>query len=178
MSPWRDFDRSCHPPGKVCFERLLINVTIRATLTRNLCHGLILEEDGHDSCEKSSGTGLPLGSSIAFSSIVHYGRTVQEHARVVRPLQMADFGAIDRIVGAIEDVGLVVDQTHGSGHPVPCLFRPVEVARIASVESQACCHVKETAVGDGVLIVVAVVQRRYLPFEASSTTGSIPARSL
>jgi len=79
-------------------------------------------------------------------------------------------------VAAVVDVVLVVDELHAD-HPVPGDVGPVRVGVVVGVAGQAGAQVEEAAVGDGVLVVVAVVGQRDLPAQAAAALVVVAHRA-
>jgi hypothetical protein len=75
----------------------------------------------------------------------------------------------------IHGVRLGVDEANVE-EPVPRLFGPVAVRLVARVSREACANVEEAAVGDGVLIIIAPVQRGNLPSQPAPARVVVPVR--
>lgn len=69
------------------------------------------------------------------------------------------------VVGTIIDIVLVINQTD-TLNPVPSLISPLRVSGVASVSSKSSTNVEETAVRDGVLVVISGIESKDLPFES------------
>lgn len=67
--------------------------------------------------------------------IPHRGCAVEVHAGVVRPLQVVQLAALNRIVGTVVDEIIVADEVHRS-RPVPCLVGPLDVGIVRGVHGQ------------------------------------------
>lgn len=109
--------------------------------------------------------------------VVHNGAAVDEEASIGAPLDMVDLCAIRRVVGAIEDVILIINESNVGGPFVSCRS-PVCIRLVAGILVEARSKLKERPSGDGVFVVVSAVECEDLPFQASSTRAGIPAGSL
>lgn len=87
---------------------------------------------------------------------------------------MVDLRAVDRLVGAVEDVVEVVDQPDCSG-PVVDFIDPVNVSLVAGHAGEAGPQLEEAAIRDRVLVHIAGVFGVDLPFEAAAAGASHPA---
>jgi hypothetical protein len=90
--------------------------------------------------------------------IVHVCGAEEEDAGVVTELDVVYLGAVQQIVGAVVNVVLLVNQSN-SRDPVPGLVRPVRVGLVVGVSSKASTKIEKAAVRDGVLVVIAVIER-------------------
>jgi len=108
---------------------------------------------------------------------VHVCGSVEENTGVVSPLKVVHFSTIEQVVKTII---IVVVWRNGSNSPapIPRLHRPFGICRIISVTSQASGDIEEAALGDCVLVIVAIVERENLPFEAPIATRGIPSIGL
>lgn len=133
--------------------------------------------------------------------VPHHGSTVQVHASIVAPLDVADVRTVRPIVTAIIEMVAIIailDQPNRIC-PVPSLLRPLCVRCVACVSGEPRGKIEEAAIGDGVLVVVAAVEREdlasvsrsivkwyvdvgvsqaYLPSQASSTSSVVPSSCL
>jgi hypothetical protein len=85
-------------------------------------------------------------------------------------------GAVDGLVSSVINIVVVGNQFSGD-FPVVNLRGPGCVGHVSGVMGQACGDVEETPVGNGVLVVVTIVQRENLPFKSTSASilGQIPS---
>lgn len=109
--------------------------------------------------------------------VVHDGATVYEEASVGAPLDMVDLCAIRRVIGAVEDVILIINESNVGGPLVSCRC-PIGICLVAGISVETRGKLKECPGGKGVLVVVSVVECEDLPFQAPSARTGIPARSL
>ena len=98
------------------------------------------------------------------------------HGVVVGPLNVVDGRAVGRVIGTI--VHIVIRDKADIGSPVVDLVRPFYVCRIASMVCKTSGQKEELAAGDGIPVVVAIVEGENLPLEASITTRGVPAVDL
>ena len=68
---------------------------------------------------------------LLIGEVSHNSCAVKENGRVVRPLSVVKLGAIDGVVGAIEDLVVGRDEADAV-HPVPCTPSPIHVCLVAS----------------------------------------------
>ena len=108
---------------------------------------------------------------------VHVCSTMQENTRVVGPLQGVEIGAVVWLMGAVNEHPVLGDVSNTVG-PVPGLLRPLSVCLIARVDSQSSTEVEEAAIGNGVLVVKAIVQAEDLPVQATIAVLHVPTRHL
>ena len=90
---------------------------------------------------------------------------------------MIDLGTVMRIVGAIKEVKVWTGQTNIE-HPVPGALSPVRIGRVTGINRKTSRQIKEAAVGDGVLVVVPVVEAIDLPFQATIAALLVPSHDL
>jgi hypothetical protein len=110
--------------------------------------------------------------------VPHYSSAIEEDSSVVTPLSVINLCAVDEAVTAVGDfVGLDVYQSD-IGTPIPSLLSPLEVRLVLRERSKTSGNVKEAAIRDRVLIVIAIVQRKNLPSQAPTTSILAPATSL
>ena len=104
---------------------------------------------------------------------------MQEHAGDVAELLVVDLGAVERVVGAVEGIELGVHEPNRR-RPVERPLRPRRVRGVARVPREARREVEEAPVRDGVLVVVAGVEREDLPLEpaAARARREVPAGRL
>lgn len=95
---------------------------------------------------------------------------------VVGPLDVIDSRTIGRVIGTIEH--MVIGDKANLSSPIVDFVRPFYVRGIASMLCKTSSQKEELAAGDGVLVVVAFVEGKNLPFEASVTTRCVPAVDL
>lgn len=109
--------------------------------------------------------------------VVHVRGADEESASVISPQVVINLRAIDGVVSAIvkEVVGVSkVDVADPIPHPVS----PLSVGVVTGVSGQAGGHIEEAAVRDGVLVIVAGVEREDLPPQSSGTSRGVPSQSL
>ena len=90
---------------------------------------------------------------------------------------MIDIGTVDVDVGPIEEL---VSRAHQSnrGLPVPHGIGPFGIGVITGIDGQTTGDVEEAAVGDGVLVVVSIIEGIDLPSQATSARLIVPAHGL
>jgi hypothetical protein len=89
-----------------------------------------------------------------------------------------DLCTVDEAVTSVGDfVGLDIYQLNVRT-PVPSLLGPLEVRLVFCERSKASGNIKESAIRDRVLIVIAIVQRKNLPSQTSTASILAPAISL
>lgn len=96
---------------------------------------------------------------------------------VVGPLKTVDLRAISRIAGTVVNMVIARDQPN-FGCPVVNLVRPFCVSRVSSMISKSSSQEEELAIGDGIFVIVAVVEGEDLPLKASTAASSVPAYDL
>lgn len=109
--------------------------------------------------------------------VVHVGGSQQIDTRVVRPLDLIGIGTVVVGVGTVMELVLRRHDANSLG-PVPHPLGPFGVSLVARVLSQARREVEETAVRDGVLVVVAAVERVNLPSEPAIAGLIVPPYGL
>lgn len=96
------------------------------------------------------------------------------YAGIISPLDVIDRTAVLGIVGSVV---VVIIRTHepNSEFPVPGLLSPVGIGVVTKILVESGGNVKETAVGNGVLVVVTIVEGIDLPSQTSSARSVVPA---
>ena len=89
---------------------------------------------------------------------------------------MVDTGAIYRVVCAIVDVIVAIQQTYPR-HPVVGLFGPVAVRAVACVSGETGGELEKAAVRDGGFVVESGVVGVELPLQPAVAGGGVPARA-
>lgn len=151
-------------------------------LARDFLHDVAVElllrflrEENIRCLENVSDAFAPL--VVAVGVVVHIGRAHQHGAGIVAPLDFRWNGAIGVHLRAIEDVVKIIHKD-GLGHPVPRSLSPVGISGVVGVSRQTGSELKETAVGDAILVVVAVVRQINLPAKTAAAVSGIPAGGL
>ena len=96
------------------------------------------------------------------------------HAGVVSPLDGLDVSAVVLTIGSVKVMVILAHEAYRE-LPFPSLLGPVGVGVVSEVLVQTGGDVEEASVGNGVFVVVAVVEGKDLPSQASCTGGVVPA---
>jgi hypothetical protein len=109
--------------------------------------------------------------------IVHVCGAQHEHTNVVRPLNVIQLAAVQSIIGSIEEL---IGRAHQANctDPVVHFVGPIRVGCVTGVDCQPSSHVEKAAVGDGIFVVVAIVESKDLPFQPTITRRGIPSNGL
>ena len=99
------------------------------------------------------------------------------HASVVGPLNVVHLRAVLRVIRTVVVVIVFAHEPNGK-LPVPHLRCPVAIGLITGILVQTRSHAEEGAVGNGVLVVVTVIECEDLPLQPTSARCCIPPRSL
>ena len=161
----RDLGSLCHPPMIVALEAEHVCRAGLVLLAGGLEGHFFREEGFQSGIEEALDTILPFG--VAVRVVVHVGSTEQEDCVVIRELGTVYVGAVRLDVSAVKDVILVVHETD-IADPIPSTLGPVSICAVVKVARKAGAKVEETAIGDAVLVVIAVVSERDLPAEAAT----------
>lgn len=109
--------------------------------------------------------------------VVHVCGAHQVRADVVCPLQLICYCAIVFDLRTVVDY-VVTREERCPDDPIVRLLRPVRVRLVASVSCQTSRELEETAIGDGVLVIIPIVEGEDLPPQSSSTVLCVPSRYL
>ena len=90
---------------------------------------------------------------------------------------MVEGGAVLRIICPIPHDVLRRHQADGID-PVPCFLCPIRIGGVSRIGSQTRAQLKEAAIGNRVLVIVAVVKGKDLPTKAATTCLRSPAGRL
>lgn len=90
---------------------------------------------------------------------------------------MIELCTIQVVITAVIEVVIGVHEADGFG-PIPRSVGPFRIGIVAGIDGQACSHIEEASVGDGVLVVVTVVERENLPFQSTSASLGVPSSCL
>lgn len=171
-----------HPSGQVGLERWLVVVARALGLARHLDHDVAAGEEDVGALEQTIHAFSPQRRSISLAQVsmertdggehprtggetyvvVHVGSTHQQGPGVIRPLDLAGDRAIVRDLCAIVDL-IVFIEDDGVFQPVPGFDGPFGIGRIPRVSGQSSGQLEKAAVGDGVFVIVAFVERKDLP---------------
>ena len=136
----------CHPSGEVCFERALVDIAGVDFFAGNFDQDARLQKDLLDLRNDAVDLLFPERVSIRLFEvsghqsfdvrntyiIIHVSRPNQERTCIVRPLDVVELGAIQRIITSIEEVVLAVSKPYGTD-PLVHLGGPVGIRLVASV---------------------------------------------
>lgn len=153
---------------------MLVDVAVAAWFASDFVHDLVVCEEDMRRVPESHRSVAPK----LFAGDVPHGRcTKQENACIVRPLDLRGAGAILRRVRSIVNVVIVCHES-GSFHPVPCLDGPVRVRRVSSIHGKPSPQIEESTIGNGVFVVVSIVEGENLPPQSTITSLGIPPQGL
>ena len=110
----------------------------------------------------------------AVGEAVHDGAAVEDGAQVLGPLDVVELRAVLGGIATIPDAVVVGDQPHGL-HPCVRFLGPVGVGLVVCELGETRGELEEEAVGEGVLVVVAVVEGEDLPAKTAVAGGIVPA---
>lgn len=111
--------------------------------------------------------------------VIHSSCPKQEHAGIVGPLHVVQTRAVLDVVGAVEDLVVLVDQTdRWVGNPIPGLLRPVQIRSVMRISAESCSQIEEAAIRDGIPVRIPIIEREDLPLQPTGTRIRIPARLL
>ena len=181
IEPRGDLGRSGHPAGQVGFETKLVDVTVvvrfasylEHDLSSSACVALIGEEDV--GCIPDAKGAL--SPDVVLGNVPHSGGTKKMNSSIVRPLNMVELCAIDLVIATVVEVVVIAHQSNVMS-PLEGLLGPLDVGLVSSVSSKTSSDVEEGAVGDGVLVIVSVVEGEDLPSQTSATSRVVPTQSL
>ena len=105
--------------------------------------------------------------SIQTYVVIHGGSTERPDAHVVRELDLVDICAVRFDVSTIIDIVLGVHQPDAR-HPIPSLLRKGGICIIVCVSGKAGTEVEETAIGNGVLVIVSRKILVHLPSKSGA----------
>jgi len=71
-------------------------------------------------------------------------------------LNLVDLGAVCEVASAVIDLAFI-SQESNLGQPVPSLLSPLVVCLVSGITSKTSTDLKESGIGDGLLVVVASV---------------------
>lgn len=164
------------PARKVGFETERVGGAGGLRLARGLVHDAVVEKVRGRAGQDALGASLPLGLGGAVGDVVHDGGAVHPNAGVVGPLRLVDGRALfaGAETGTVKNIVVLVDETNLL-HPVKDFASPVGIGLVAGVASEAGANVEETAVTNGVLVSVPVVEGEDLPPQAATTVFFVPA---
>jgi hypothetical protein len=93
---------------------------------------------------------------------------------IVSPLDVVDRRAVLCVIGSVVEVVVLAHKSYRK-LPLPSLLSPIRVGVVPEVLVESRSDVEETAVGDGVLVVVSVVEGEDLPPQTSAACRLVPA---
>jgi len=88
------------------------------------------------------------------------------------------FRAVDETIGTVENLpGLTIYQSD-IRNPVVGLLGPLEVRRVLRERSKTGGNVEKATIGDRVLVMIAIIERKNLPPQPSAAGLHVPPASL
>lgn len=105
--------------------------------------------------------------------IVHIRGSMQGDPSIVRPLHPVFLSAVEIIICTVVEM-VFLSYEADVFHPVPGLFGLLSIRIIAGVAGKASTDIEEACIGDGVFVVVSVIEFEDLPLQASATGSRMP----